>query len=453
MQTITLPSKNIPVIHTADVCVLGGSCTGVFAAIRAAEAGLSVALVENNGFLGGTATAGLVPVWHSLFTVDGTRQIIGGLTTDVIDAMAARGDARVNPDRTNPSVYATLNVAALELELDAMVSARPNIRLFLHTRLVDALGAGTGHPTHAIVESKSGRGAIAARFFIDATGDADFLVRAGFETWTLPPADLQAHTTCALLEGVAKLKAAYPDFSFNEIMKPKHGAGLGHVFQWGAPVIGCPSLTFLAATRVRDCDPTDADALTAAEVEARSQLRRIVDAVNRDFPLPDGNKLAIAAIAPSIGLRESRHAKCLYRITSDDILGGRRFDDCIGRGTYRVDIHEKAGIVFRYLDGKEDVMTADPATGAVVWTHGRWRAPLPADPQFYEIPYRSLVPAGADNVLCAGRMVDCERDAYGALRVMVNCNQMGEAAGRAAARVLRDGRALADAALSLPPPR
>ena len=40
------------------------------------------------------------------------------------------------------------------------------------------------------------------------------------------------------------------------------------------------------------------------------------------------------------------------------------------------------------------------------------------------------MPEKAENLICAGRMVDCERAAYGALRVMVNCNQMGEAAAR-----------------------
>jgi hypothetical protein len=50
---------------------------------------------------------------------------------------------------------------------------------------------------------------------------------------------------------------------------------------------------------------------------------------------------------------------------------------------------------------------------------------------------RALRPVGAENLCCAGRMVDCEREAYGALRVMVNCNQMGEAAGRAAVRAVR----------------
>ena len=39
--------------------------------------------------------------------------------------------------------------------------------------------------------------------------------------------------------------------------------------------------------------------------------------------------------------------------------------------------------------------------------------------------------------IAAGRMLDCSREAFGALRVMVNCNQMGEAAGRAAARAVK----------------
>ena len=63
-----------------DVVVLGGSCTGVFAALKAAEAGAKVALIEMAGGFGGTATQGLVPVWHSLYATDGKRKIIGGLT-------------------------------------------------------------------------------------------------------------------------------------------------------------------------------------------------------------------------------------------------------------------------------------------------------------------------------------------------------------------------------------
>ena len=68
---------------TYDLVVAGGSTTGVAAAVTAARAGLSVAIVEYNAFFGGTATAGLVPVWHSLYSTDGARQIIGGITEEI----------------------------------------------------------------------------------------------------------------------------------------------------------------------------------------------------------------------------------------------------------------------------------------------------------------------------------------------------------------------------------
>ena len=55
---------------------------------------------------------------------------------------------------------------------------------------------------------------------------------------------------------------------------------------------------------------------------------------------------------------------------------------------------------------------------------GRWREERADAPTWYEIPYRAIVPKGAENVLAPGRCLDCDRDAYGACRVMVNCNQM-----------------------------
>ena len=121
------------------------------------------------------------------------------------------------------------------------------------------------------------------------------------------------------------------------------------------------------------------------------------------------------------------------------MLSGQAFEDAAAYGSYRVDIHHDEGITFRYLDGVQQVMRVDRETGAVAWDRGRWRPETAESPTFYQIPYRCLVPRGATNVLCAGRMLDCDRGAYGACRVMVNCNQMGEAAGVAAARCVAEG--------------
>jgi hypothetical protein len=189
----------------------------------------------------------------------------------------------------------------------------------------------------------------------------------------------------------------------------------------------------VAGTRVRGADCSDADQLTDAEIEARRQIRAICDILRNNFAM--GHGVSLVSTASYIGIRETRHADCLYALTGDDVLNGRRFDDAIANGTYPVDIHHssKPGITFRYLDGRQRYCLPD---GRV--EEGRWREPGEACADFYQIPYRCLVPRGGENVLVAGRLMDADRTAYGAIRVMVNCNQTGEAAGTAAALAVRD---------------
>ena len=45
--------RSIPIVQDCDVCVLGGGCTGVFAAVRAAQMGARVALIEKQNAFGG----------------------------------------------------------------------------------------------------------------------------------------------------------------------------------------------------------------------------------------------------------------------------------------------------------------------------------------------------------------------------------------------------------------
>lgn len=68
LGTITEPARQVPVAADCDVCVVGGSATGVFAAVAAARLGAKVAIIESNGFFGGVATASLVNLWHSTRT-------------------------------------------------------------------------------------------------------------------------------------------------------------------------------------------------------------------------------------------------------------------------------------------------------------------------------------------------------------------------------------------------
>jgi hypothetical protein len=55
------------------------------------------------------------------------------------------------------------------------------------------------------------------------------------------------------------------------------------------------------------------------------------------------------------------------------------------------------------------------------------------DGETYGIPYRSLLPAGVEGVVVAGRCFSATHDAHASARSMGTCMAMGQAAGTAAA--------------------
>ena len=398
--TVSEPARQTPVVHECDLCVIGGSCTGVFAAVAAARLGAKVALIESNGFFGGVATASLVNIWHSLADRTRKKQIIAGLTAEVIDRLERR-DAVVGR-------YA-LNTEMLKLELDDMVS-NAGIRAFLHTLFVAPIVTG-GRMTAAVIEDKSGRRAVRAKQFIDASGDADVISRMGLEVYARK--NVQPPTMCCVLRGMREIRKKHRGFNVcRAIFDKKYPQALRKGFAWRAGVPGATDHTMLAGTRVFGANCSDADELTRAELEGRRQVRALCDLLREHFM--DSKGVPLAWLPAKIGIRETRHAHCIHRLTVDEILSGKRFPDAIGNGTYPVDIHSAngAGVKFRHLK----------------------------DAPFYQIPFSSLVPRGAKNVLVAGRSIDADEGAFGAVRVMVNCNQIGQAAGTAAWLALDSGR-------------
>ena len=407
MDTIREAPRETPVAADVDVCVVGGSCTGVFAAVAAARLGAKVALVELNGFFGGVATASMVNVWHSLHDTTGQRQIIGGLTAEVIERLDRR-DAVLHHDPRNRSKGVELNSEVLKLELDVLVT-EAGVRPFLHTMFVAPAVEG-GRMVAAIIEDKTGRRAIRAKQFIDATGDADVVHRMGLPTYRRD--DVQPPSLCAILRGLGAIARKHRGFNINRVVFDKQYAqALRKGFSWSARVPGGSDETMLAGTRVFGADCSDADELTRAELEGRRQVRAVCDLLREHFL--GGKGVPLLTLPTKIGIRETRHARCLHQLTVEQVLKGERFPDAIANGSYRVDVHSARGAGVKFRDLK--------------------------DTTFYRVPYRSLVPQGSRNLLVAGRCLDADEGAFGAVRVMVNCNQMGQAAGVAAWLALDGG--------------
>ncbi len=426
--SIVEPARHTPVWHECDVCVVGGSCTGVFAAVRAARLGLRVALVERMGCFGGVATLSLVNVWHSQFDERFEKQIFAGLTLETIERLRRRN--AVSDTARCPSWAWAFNPHELQIELDELVISS-RVRPWLHTAFVAPHVQEDGRLRGIIVENKSGRGVILANQFIDASGDGDIAHRMGLPTTI--SATNQPSTTCATFTGWDSIR----HLDLGKLIR-EHGKefGLPQGFVWAAPIPGSP-VHMLAATRIYDANCADADALTRAEIEGRRQVRAVFDLVKKYAPQGD---IVLQGLPARLGIRETRHVKCRYQLTGDDVLTGRHFDDAIANGSYRVDIHhpDKPGITLRYLSGVQEYNC--PGYPSEIT---RWRAETTENPTYYQIPLRSLLPAGASNLIVAGRMIDTDPVAHAAVRVMVNMNQTGEAAGVAAALAVQSGKNLA----------
>jgi len=423
MDTIMEPAKSIPVIGEADVCVLGGSCTGVFAAVRAARLGAKVVIVEKQNSFGGVATSGLVNVWHSLYDNEKRQQIIAGLSYETIERLKKR-DAIIDMEATlgvNDCNAYRLNTEELKIELDNLI-LEAKVKPYLHTHYV-GVKMGQDAIEAVFIHNKSGRGAIKAKVYIDATGDGDLCRDAGLHAYTAE--NMQPPTACAKIYGMNLLG----DFNL-PFMLQKHGEEFGLQKDWGwrGKIPGMPEVSMHAETHVFDVNCAVADMLTYSEMEGRRQIRAVMDLIRKYAP--NGKKISLVDLCSYIGIRETYHIESMYKLKNKDVLYGTRFQDAIANGSYRVDIHHsnEPGITFRYLNGVEEVVRGN----GMPHEFRRWREETEVNPTYYQIPYRSLVSQKVKNLLMAGRMLDAEEEAYSAVRVMVNTNQTGEAAGVAA---------------------
>lgn len=408
-------ARTVPVWGEYDVCIAGGSCTGVGAAVAAARLGAKVLLIERHGFLGGVATAAGVNVWHSLLDLKQERRIIGGITKEIIDLLDERKGVM---ELHNTNFF--IDTEELKWILDDLC-VQSGVELLFHSWVADA-SVKKDRLDALFLENKDGRYAVKAKVFIDATGDGDLAVRAGCRY--RKGRKVQPPTVCMRVAGFKK------DHTWDLgsiVFAPRYRRRLKKGLLWASENCYRKDERMIAGTRVFGADVSDAKQFSDAEIEGRRQAREILDILRKE--LPGGKRLSLVDLPAQIGVRETRRVRCKYQLKGRELLRGKRFPDPIAFGTYPVDIHnpDGAGIIFRYLDGREVIRTERGRR------EGRWlpKGKKPAD--FYTIPFRSLISESIPNLLIAGRCIDTDQEALAAIRVMVNCNQTGHAAGVAAA--------------------
>ncbi len=416
MNFVAEPARRVPVHGTYAVVVIGGGPAGLAAAVAAARHGAKTLLVERYGFLGGMGTAGGVTNFAGLYGRRGglMQPLVRGVADELLARIEKLGGLNAPQDGLQGRIRVrSYDVAAYKCAADGLL-LDAGVELLFHAQAAAVAMAGEGRIDAVIVETKSGRLALRAHEFIDASGDADVAHFAGvphelgdgagdalypstmFRIGNVDPERaLAAIGEFKAIDALMAQAAGRYDF-------PRRGAILRpqrNPREWRANV------TQLRNAEGRAVDATDAVQLSAAEVEGRRQIVEYLRFLRAEVP---GFEAAeIAEIAAQVGVRETRRVHGAYRLTGEDVLGGARFEDAIGLNAWPVEMH---------LAGRIE-----------------WAFPRDADNAFNQLPYRMLVPLRVGNLHVAGRCASMEHLGQSAARASGACFVMGQAAGTAAA--------------------
>lgn len=408
MKSITI-TKQVAVVGSYDVVVCGGGPAGVFAAIAAAREGVKVAIVEQYGFLGGMATAGLVmPL--SVFTYQ-NKKVIGGIPWEFLERLEAMGGGYIEKPLGNvafdPELY--------KLCMQRMV-LEAGIDLYMHSYISGFTKREDGVIESIIFENKNGSEALEAKVFIDCTGDADLAAMVGVPMQEQNGEPLQPLSTYFVLAGVDTRSPLV-----NEAMHhnkqgenchclPIRNYLLEHAEELNIPEFGgpwfCTTLhegcvaVNMTRTAGDACDNRD---YTAAECRLREDVYRMAEILRTNFK--EFENCYVQTVATQAGIRETRRIKGVHTMTAEEYVSGYRYDDSISRGAHPIDIHATKGSsqVTHFLE------------------------------QAAYVPYRALIADNFANLLVAGRAISADRKAFASMRVQASCMGTGQAAGVAAA--------------------
>lgn len=401
----------MPVTESHDVVVVGGGAAGVAAAIGAARAGARTVLVERYGFLGGAATNSQVLSFCGFFVRDPDGDVavpaVGGIGREVIDRLVAHGTAP-RPTKTRLGNWVVFfQPESLKLVLDEMTT-EAGVIVRLHSLLVSAERTGD-RITVIDVADHDGLHRLAATTFVDASGEADLCARAGVPL--LGAATLGTPVQAASFP--ARIGGIDPDTTPDP---ERLAAIVATLAEPGSPAMLRPDGgTFYTLPGTSDrwwmgldavTDGVSAKSLTAAERACRATAARFIDALRA---LPGCAGARLVSTGPQLGIRESRRPAARRVVSRAEAAQGRTSTTGIARAAWPIEVH------------------ATPGKPSMVPIGG---------PGWFHVPLEALHAFEIDNLWLGGRIVGCDAQAHGSVRVMGTAFATGHAAGVAAAHMV-----------------
>ena len=382
---------------SADICVLGAGIAGVSAALEAARLGRKVALVDGLPALGGQAVNSIIGTFCGLFA-NGQHgaQFTHGIADDILRELGAQGALhyrRGGPSNTTVVMYD-------EIALSRWIEEA--IRNADITVLLGAILRGVARDGTRIREldlaTRYGDVKLSAAGFVDATGDAALTWEAGFAC--REPADGPIYgTQMMVLEGIDE--ARQPTRAELTARARAKAVLYGLVRTDGfAFVFPGRGTALVNHTHVET--PLDPVAASRNALLGKAQADKVLHFLKSEYPDAFGQARVRSYGLP--GIRQTRWIVGRQQLTVDDVRAGTTFSDAIARTAWPIELHDRA-------DG-------------YIWE------PF-SDDHVHYVPFGSLVPAEADNIVAAGRCIDGDNAALSSVRVMGPCIAMGAAAAHA----------------------
>jgi hypothetical protein len=427
-----------------DLVIIGAGPAGFGAAMSAASYGLNALLVEKMGSSGGIMTNGF------MCGLDPERvyETHGSPLETELRTRLKQEDALFDPSTRYPQVSSNPLLHSFRFD---RTNTTPDMASYVMNQMMEEAGVDflyctlfvdaqveDGIITHAIVENASGRQAIEAKVFIDATGNAASVVaRSGAPYISAGSHDEEIRKMCAESEfgipipGSLMYKMCGVDFAklfayqetgdrdlakkiaeakrnkdIPDILYRPRPAGIGAAYK-GHPTLNMCILQGEGEMYVWNHVPYEWK-LNCAEngdhaSRAQVEMRKLIVAEWKFLKkyVPGFENSWISAIAPLLGTREGRHPVGEFMVTYKDLTNESKFDDV--------------------------------ALAVTSPTFGMFRN------RSFDVPYRAFLPKHIDNLLLSGECVSHTHEVFYPMRGIEWAMRTGELAGEAAYLSLAKG--------------